>query len=59
MCLRYTFNLPQEADFLESAVERVVAAGTRTRDIAAPGAPTVSTSGMGDAVLKELERSNR
>jgi 3-isopropylmalate dehydrogenase len=59
MCLRYTFNLPQEADFLEGAVERVVAAGTRTRDIAAPGAPAVSTSGMGDAVLKELERSNR
>jgi 3-isopropylmalate dehydrogenase len=59
MCLRYTFSLPQEAEFLEGAVERVVAAGTRTRDIAQPGGPAVSTSDMGDAVLKELERSNR
>ena len=59
MCLRHTFNLPQEADFLEAAVERVVTAGTRTRDIADPGATFVSTSQMGDAVMSELERSAR
>ncbi|HEY4066806.1 MAG TPA: 3-isopropylmalate dehydrogenase [Burkholderiaceae bacterium] len=58
MCLRHTFNLPQQADFLEAAVERVVSAGTRTRDIADPGAAFVSTVQMGDAVLRELERSN-
>ena len=58
MCLRHTFNLPQEADFLDAVVERVVSGGTRTRDIADPGAPFVSTSQMGDAVVGELERSN-
>jgi 3-isopropylmalate dehydrogenase len=57
MCLRHTFNLPQEADFLDAVVERVVTAGTRTRDIAEPGASFVSTSEMGDAVMSELERS--
>jgi 3-isopropylmalate dehydrogenase len=58
MCLRHTFNLPREADFLEAAVERVVTAGVRTRDIADPGAPFVSTVQMGDAVMRELERSS-
>jgi 3-isopropylmalate dehydrogenase len=59
MCLRHTFNQPAEADFLEAVVERVVSAGTRTRDIAEPGGAFVSTAQMGDAVLRELERSNR
>jgi len=57
MCLRHTFNLPQEADFLEAAVERVVTSDTRTRDIAETGAPVVSTVQMGDAVMRELEQS--
>ena len=57
MCLRHSFDLPQQADFLEAAVERVVSAGTRTRDIAEPGAPFVTTLQMGDAVMRELQRS--
>ena len=57
MCLTHTFGLPQEARLLEAAVERVVAAGIRTRDIAAEGGPSVSTAQMGDAVMRELERS--
>jgi 3-isopropylmalate dehydrogenase len=57
MCLRHTFELPQEAKFLEDAVERVVGSGVRTRDIAAPGAAAVSTVEMGDAVLRELDRA--
>jgi hypothetical protein len=40
--------------FLEAAVERVVAAGICTRDIAAAGGPSVSTAQMGDAVMREL-----
>ncbi len=58
MCLRHTFNLPQEADFLDAAVERVVVAGIRTRDIADPGQASVSTAQMGDAVMNELQKSN-
>jgi len=59
MCLTHTFGLPQEARLLEAAVERVVAAGIRTRDIAAHGAPAVSTAQMGDAVLRELRAAAR
>jgi 3-isopropylmalate dehydrogenase len=55
MCLTHTFGLPREARFLEAAVERVVAAGIRTRDIAAEGGPYVTTAQMGDAVMRELE----
>ena len=57
LCLCYTLRLPQEAGLLERAVERAGAGGARTRDIAAPGAPALSTAAMGDAVLLELERS--
>ena len=57
MCLSNTFALPQEAEFLQGAVERVVAAGIRTKDIAAPGMAAVSTAQMGDAVMRELDRS--
>lgn len=57
MCLRHTFNLPPEADLLEAAVERVVTAGVRTRDIAGTDGSFVSTAQMGDAVLVELARA--
>jgi len=59
MCLTHSFGLPQEARFLETAAERVVAAGIRTRDIAAHGGPAVSTAQMGDAVLRELQAAAR
>jgi 3-isopropylmalate dehydrogenase len=54
MCLEHTFGKPQEARFLEAAVERVVISGTRTRDIAGHGASSSTTEQMGDAVLHEL-----
>jgi 3-isopropylmalate dehydrogenase len=57
LCLRHTFGQPQEADFLQGVVERVVTSGVRTRDIASPDSPAVSTVQMGDAVMRELERS--
>ncbi|MFA5488347.1 MAG: 3-isopropylmalate dehydrogenase [Candidimonas sp.] len=57
MCLRHTFNLPQEADFLDAAVERVVDSGARTRDLAEAGAPFITTAQMGDAVICELDRA--
>ncbi|MFZ1427244.1 MAG: 3-isopropylmalate dehydrogenase [Geminicoccaceae bacterium] len=57
MLLRYSFDQGAEADRLERAIGAVLEAGYRTADIAGPGEATVSTSGMGDAVLKELDRS--
>jgi 3-isopropylmalate dehydrogenase len=55
MCLRYTVGALEDALWLESAVERVIARGLRTADIARPGSPTVSTVAMGDAILQELD----
>jgi 3-isopropylmalate dehydrogenase len=56
MMLRYSFDQAEEAAMLEKAVDRVLAAGYRTADIMTPGGTRVSTVGMGDALLKELER---
>ncbi len=55
MALRYSFGLVEAADLLERALANVLASGTRTKDIAAPGANAVGTSEMGDAVIRELE----
>ncbi len=57
MMLRYSFDQGAEADVLEKAVDRVLSGGIRTQDIMTPGATRVSTQGMGDALLKELERT--
>lgn len=54
MMLRYSFNLPADADLLENAVKKVLAKGIRTADIVQPGIKAVSTSEMGDAILKAL-----
>ena len=55
MMLRYSFELGPEAEGIENAVENVLAAGLRTNDIMQDGKARVSTSGMGDAILRELE----
>ncbi|MCZ6720975.1 MAG: isocitrate/isopropylmalate family dehydrogenase, partial [Proteobacteria bacterium] len=55
MMLRYSFELGPEAEGIENAVENVLAAGLRTNDIMQDGKTRVSTSGMGDAILRELE----
>jgi len=53
MMLRYSLNLADAADALETAVARVLEAGLRTPDIAA-GSSAVSTREMGDAVARYL-----
>jgi len=57
MALRYSFGLGEAADRLDKAIAGVLAAGIRTADIRSEGGPTVSTSEMGDAIVKELERN--
>jgi 3-isopropylmalate dehydrogenase len=57
MLLRYSFDLGAEADRLERAISAVLDQGCRTGDIMQEGTTRVSTSGMGDAILKELDRS--
>jgi len=52
MLLRHSLGLEAEAAAVESAVDRALSNGARTRDLGGE----LSTSGMGQAVLAELER---
>ena len=54
MMLRYSFDLPEEASCIESAVNRVLNAGIRTGDIWSEGTAKVTCSGMGDAILAQI-----
>ena len=54
MLLRYTFNLEDAAQRVETAVRKVLAQGLRTADIFVPGTDKVSTGRMGDAVVAAL-----
>jgi len=56
MALRYTCELPAEAELLEGAISAVLDRGLRTADIMQAGMTEVGTAAMGDAVLAELER---
>ena len=55
MMLRYTFNQPEAAGRIEAAVNAALDSNVRTADIYSDGMTKVSTSGMGDAVLKALQ----
>jgi 3-isopropylmalate dehydrogenase len=55
MAMRYSFNLGEEADQLEAAIAAALAKGLRTADIKSEGCTIVSTSEMGEAVMRELE----
>ena len=54
MMLRFSLNLPAEADRIENAVKKVLAQGLRTPDIYEAGTTKVGTAEMGDAVVKAL-----
>jgi 3-isopropylmalate dehydrogenase len=54
MLLRYALELETEAGLLEAAVNQAVSAGVLPADLAAPGAPPVTTRAAGDAVLAAL-----
>ena len=56
MMLRYSFDLNEDADLIEKAVQNVLNGGTRTSDIMAPGMARCSTSVMGDSIIRELEK---
>jgi 3-isopropylmalate dehydrogenase len=54
LMLRYSFQLPREADCVENAVKRTLANGCRTRDIARPGESALSTSAMAEKVAEAV-----
>ncbi len=56
MMLRHSFSLEAEAQAIELAVARTLAAGHRTADLARPGESSVSTAQMGDLIVAALCR---
>jgi len=58
MMLRYTLDEAAAADAIENAVGATLADGVRCRDIGG-GVDSVSTRGMGDAVMSSLQRAAR
>ena len=55
MALRYSFDMGALADKVDAAIAAVLAKGLRTADIKSEGATAVSTTQMGEAILKELQ----
>ncbi len=54
LLLRHSLGLPREAATVEQAVDRCIANGARTADIAEHGRPAMTTRRMGDAVVAAL-----
>jgi len=57
MMLRYSFDQDGAADLLDDAIGRVLAGGLRTADIMQPGKAKVSTSVMGESIVRELDKA--
>src|SRR5512144_2130632 len=56
MALRYSFDMGALADKVDAAIDAVLASGLRTADIKSEGTTSVSTTQMGEAILKELQK---
>ncbi|MEQ8195951.1 MAG: 3-isopropylmalate dehydrogenase [Rhodospirillales bacterium] len=56
MCLRYSFDMTDDADMIDTAVQNVLNAGLRTADIMQAGKKEVSTKDMGAALLAALDK---
>ena len=54
MLLRYSFDLIEDANLIESAVKEILSGGLRTGDIMEDGCTQVTTEQMGDAILEKL-----
>ena len=55
MALRYSFDMGELADKVDAAIAAVLAKGLRTADIKSEGTTAVSTTQMGEAILKEVQ----
>ncbi len=54
MALRYSCDMPHEADMIDKAIAGTLARGFRTSDIMQPNMRKVGTADMGTAILEEL-----
>ncbi len=57
MMFKYSFNYQEEAKMIENAIKNVLNKGLRTADIAKIGETKISTSQMGDEIIKEIAKS--
>jgi len=57
MMLRHSFDQDAAADLLDGAIAKVLAGGLRTADIMQDGMARVSTSTMGEAIVRELDKA--
>ena len=57
MMLRHSFDQDAAADLLDGAIAKVLASGLRTADIMQDGKAKVSTSTMGEAIVRELDKA--
>ena len=56
MMFRYSFGYEFEANIIDNAIKNVLNNGVRTADIAKVGEERVSTSQMGDEIIKEISK---
>jgi len=55
MMLRFSFDMEAEADAIENAVNTVLDAGLRTRDIMSEGCTQIGCTAMGDAIIAAIK----
>ena len=55
MMLKYSFDMQEDSQLVEKAVQNILLKGFRTADIKEGAVKTVSTKEMGDAVIEELK----
>ena len=58
MCMRYSFEMIEQADRLETAIAKVLDDGLRTGDIMSDGMQQVGTTEMGAAILSAYQAAN-
>ena len=58
MMLKYSFDMNEESNLINEAVENVLTQGLRTADLKRENENKISTSDMGNAVIKELNILN-
>ena len=56
MMLRFSFDMPKEADAIENAVSAYLDAGYRTADIMSEGMIRVGCSQCGELIIQNLKR---
>ncbi len=57
MMLRYSLDLEEEAHTVELAVDEVLAAGHRTKDLASSGEPAFNTVEMTTLILEQIQKN--